>query len=327
MAFSELGGTNAPDQRVRFVRLGPLVLLWQVRVYRDRAAVGDRNELRGTVLGVLSGYANLRCVVGGASKLRPQHLLTNRGGRRFNVAMPAKKTSRKSASRKSSPHRPTRGPKSSRPVMPRVYGIPATMKGSVSWDWACDRLTNSHNYLITTVRPDSRPHTMVVWGIWLENAYYFSTGSTTRKAKNLAANPNCVVCNENVEEAVIVEGQARQLVVRGNSRGGIRLVSEEIRLEAGSRYGPGLQSHAARGLCHAREAVSGGCDPLAVRVVAARGISHSVGDVTSGCCQTPPDRGTEVPEPLESGPPRAHKSGKAASPRDSRGRDNSGYSP
>ena len=54
---------------------------------------------------------------------------------------------------------------------------------------------------------------MVVWGIWLDNAYYFSTGSTTRKAKNLAANPNCTVCNENAEEAVIVEGQARQLVV------------------------------------------------------------------------------------------------------------------
>jgi nitroimidazol reductase NimA-like FMN-containing flavoprotein (pyridoxamine 5'-phosphate oxidase superfamily) len=54
---------------------------------------------------------------------------------------------------------------------------------------------------------------MVVWGIWLENAYYFSTGSKTRKAKNLAENSNCVLCNENVEEAVIVEGEARQLAV------------------------------------------------------------------------------------------------------------------
>ena len=95
--------------------------------------------------------------------------------------------------------------------MPSVYGVPKTMKGGLTWDWACERLTNSHNYLITTVRPDSRPHTMIVWGIWPENAYYFSTGSETRKAKNLAENSNCVVCSENVEEAVIVEGQARQL--------------------------------------------------------------------------------------------------------------------
>ena len=97
--------------------------------------------------------------------------------------------------------------------MPSVYGIPLAMEGSLPWEWANERLMNSHNYLITTVRPDGSPHSMVVWGIWLENAYYFSTGATTRKAKNLAANPNCVVCNENVDEAVIVEGKARQLTV------------------------------------------------------------------------------------------------------------------
>ena len=127
--------------------------------------------------------------------------------------MPAKKPSRKPASGTSARRKPEPGPRSSRPVMPSVYGIPATMKGSLSWDWANDRLTNSHNYLITTVRPDACPHTMVVWGVWLANAYYFSTGSTTRKAHNLAANPNCVVCNENLDEAVIVEGQARRLTV------------------------------------------------------------------------------------------------------------------
>lgn len=127
--------------------------------------------------------------------------------------MPAKKSPRKSVSRKPPRQNSAKAPKSSRPVMPPVYGIPASLKGSLPWDWACDRLTNSHNYLLTTIRPDSRPHTMVMHGIWLENAYYFSTGSTTRKSRNLAANPNCIVCNENVAEAVIVEGHARQLAV------------------------------------------------------------------------------------------------------------------
>ncbi len=130
--------------------------------------------------------------------------------------MPAKKTRRNSGNRKSARSaaapRP-KSPKSSRPLMPAAYKIPKAMKGSLPWDWASERLTNSHNYLITTVRPDNRPHAMVVWGIWLDNAYYFSTGDTTRKAKNLAANSNCVVCNDIVEEAVIVEGQAHQLTV------------------------------------------------------------------------------------------------------------------
>jgi Pyridoxamine 5'-phosphate oxidase len=97
--------------------------------------------------------------------------------------------------------------------MPKGYGIPKAMKGSLPWEWARERLTKSHNYLITTVRPDGRPHTMVVWGVWLDDAYYFSTGAITRKARNIADNPNCALCDENVEEAVIVEGFARQIAV------------------------------------------------------------------------------------------------------------------
>ena len=127
--------------------------------------------------------------------------------------MAAKKTPRRIKNSKLSLPNSPRKPKASRPLMPRVYGIPKALKGSLPWDWANERLTKSHNYLITTVRPDNRPHTMVVWGIWLDNAYYFSTGSTTRKAKNIAANSQCIVCNENVDEAVIVEGQAQQLDV------------------------------------------------------------------------------------------------------------------
>ena len=131
--------------------------------------------------------------------------------------MPAKKRSVSTAINRrpsvASSKTKLRTPKASRPVLPDGYGATKSMKGSVPWNWARERLTTSHNYLLTTVRPDGRPHTMVVWGIWLENAYYFSTGSATRKAQNIAANPNCVVCNENVEEAVIVEGEVRQLPV------------------------------------------------------------------------------------------------------------------
>ena len=36
------------------------------------------------------------------------------------------------------------------------------------WEWAEQRLRKSHNYWITTAKPDGTPHTMVVWGLWLE---------------------------------------------------------------------------------------------------------------------------------------------------------------
>src|SRR5271169_7047991 len=102
-------------------------------------------------------------------------------------------------------------PTPSRPHAPG-YGFPETTKGLLSWSWAEQRLKKSHNYWITTVKtdgsPQASPHTMVVWGLWQDGRLLFSTGSQSRKARNLAQNPNCVVCTEHANEAVIVEGVA-----------------------------------------------------------------------------------------------------------------------
>jgi len=43
----------------------------------------------------------------------------------------------------------------------------------------------------------------------MDGAFYFSTGAKSRKARNLAAHPQCVICTENAAEAVIVEGTAQ----------------------------------------------------------------------------------------------------------------------
>ena len=49
---------------------------------------------------------------------------------------------------------------------------------------------------------------MVVWGLWQDGQFLFSTGSQSRKAPNLAQNAACIVCTEHANEAVIVEGSA-----------------------------------------------------------------------------------------------------------------------
>jgi hypothetical protein len=98
-------------------------------------------------------------------------------------------------------------PTASRPQAPG-YGFPEGTKGLLPWSWAEQRLKKSHNYWITTVKPDGSPHTMVVWGLWQNGRLLFSTGSQSQKARNLARNPNCVVCTELANEAVIVEGVA-----------------------------------------------------------------------------------------------------------------------
>jgi hypothetical protein len=103
-------------------------------------------------------------------------------------------------------------PKASRPMMPG-YGIPQTTKGLLPWKWAEQRLRKSHNYWITTVKPDGSPHTMVVWGLWMDGAFLFCTGKESRKTKNLAKNPRCVVATELAEEAVIIEGVAEDVAL------------------------------------------------------------------------------------------------------------------
>jgi hypothetical protein len=110
--------------------------------------------------------------------------------------MPVKK-------RAAQPKKPT----ASRPHAPG-YGFPAGTKGLLAWSWAEQRLKRSHNYWMTTVKPDGSPHTMVVWGLWQDGRLLFSTGSQSQKARNLARNRNCVVCTELANEAVIVEGAA-----------------------------------------------------------------------------------------------------------------------
>ena len=103
-------------------------------------------------------------------------------------------------------------PRASRPQM-AGYGIKDAKSGDglLKWNWAVDRLTNARNYFLTTVRSNGRPHMMPIWGVWIDNAFYFSTGRTSVKARNLERNSNCVLCPGDADEAVIAEGVASKI--------------------------------------------------------------------------------------------------------------------
>ena len=93
------------------------------------------------------------------------------------------------------------------------YGIREASEGMglFPWSWATERLEKARNYWLSTTRPDGRPHTMPVWGVWLDDMLWFSTGAESRKARNLAGNPACVVAVEQGDGAVILEGAAEKL--------------------------------------------------------------------------------------------------------------------
>jgi pyridoxine/pyridoxamine 5'-phosphate oxidase len=102
-------------------------------------------------------------------------------------------------------------PEGARPSFPGVYGIHEDAEGLLSWSWATERLARARNYWVSTTRPDGRPHAMPVWGLWHEDAFYFSTSPDSRKARNLASNPATVVHLESGDEVVILEGQAEHV--------------------------------------------------------------------------------------------------------------------
>src|SRR5262245_50038956 len=109
----------------------------------------------------------------------------------------------------------TKPPKAGRPHMPG-YGIADANSGDglLRWSWAVERLSNTRNYLLSTVRSDGRPHVMPVWGVWIGAAFYFSTGARSVKARNLAENPNCILCAGGSDEAVILEGKAEKTAAK-----------------------------------------------------------------------------------------------------------------
>jgi hypothetical protein len=94
------------------------------------------------------------------------------------------------------------------PDQPRMFGghlQPVRLR----WKWATERLTNARNYWIATTRPNGQPHSRPVWGVWFNNAFYFSTGSLA--AQNLAKYPAITVHLESGSEVVIIEGMVEQV--------------------------------------------------------------------------------------------------------------------
>ncbi|MSQ36291.1 MAG: pyridoxamine 5'-phosphate oxidase [Dehalococcoidia bacterium] len=79
------------------------------------------------------------------------------------------------------------------------------------WSWAEARLAAARMYVVSTTRPDGRPHAMPVWGVWVDGAFYFLSEPGSVKARNLRANPRCVVSTEAAGDAVVLEGSAARI--------------------------------------------------------------------------------------------------------------------
>lgn len=105
---------------------------------------------------------------------------------------------------------------SSRPRLPKSYGIEPVSETSalLPWFFVETRMTDARNYWLATVSEQNIPHAAPVWGVWDAGALFFATDPASRKAHNLATNPQAVVHLESGDEVVILEGLVTQVTDR-----------------------------------------------------------------------------------------------------------------
>ena len=104
-------------------------------------------------------------------------------------------------------------PAASRPYMPG-YGINEAADGLLAWELVSRQLAEARNYWLSTTRPDGRPHAAPIWGVWLDETFYFGTGRGSVKGRNLARNPAISLHLESGDDVVILEGVAVEVTDR-----------------------------------------------------------------------------------------------------------------
>jgi hypothetical protein len=102
-----------------------------------------------------------------------------------------------------------------------LYGTP-----DLEWDRITTRLEagfpqapgtggpNRHTCWLTTINADGSPHMNGVGALWLDGAFWFETGETSRKGRNVARDPRCSLALATDEYDLVVEGEATKVTDR-----------------------------------------------------------------------------------------------------------------
>jgi Pyridoxamine 5'-phosphate oxidase len=72
-----------------------------------------------------------------------------------------------------------------------------------------------HTSWLTTINPDGSPHVMPVGVSGIDGAQYFTSGPGTRKSRNLARDPRCVISIATHPFDLVIEGTAERVTDAG----------------------------------------------------------------------------------------------------------------
>jgi pyridoxine/pyridoxamine 5'-phosphate oxidase len=93
----------------------------------------------------------------------------------------------------------------------------------VDWDRITERLDRGmtqapgtggpdrHTCWLATINADGRPNLNGIGALWHDGAFWFETGSGSRKGRNLARDPRCTLSVATDEFDLVVEGEAQRI--------------------------------------------------------------------------------------------------------------------
>jgi hypothetical protein len=70
---------------------------------------------------------------------------------------------------------------------------------------------NRHTCWLATIDRDGRPHVAGIGATWVDGTFWFETGETSRKGKNLARDPRCTLSVATHQFDLAVEGEASKV--------------------------------------------------------------------------------------------------------------------
>jgi uncharacterized pyridoxamine 5'-phosphate oxidase family protein len=96
---------------------------------------------------------------------------------------------------------------------PAARKLPSNAQHALPTPWpeSRRRLEQGQWYWLTTLRPDGQPHVRPVLAVLLDDALYFVSSPASRKARNLALDPRCVLTVAVPDAHLVVEGTAARL--------------------------------------------------------------------------------------------------------------------
>jgi nitroimidazol reductase NimA-like FMN-containing flavoprotein (pyridoxamine 5'-phosphate oxidase superfamily) len=87
--------------------------------------------------------------------------------------------------------------------------MPNRVRGHIEWSAVEGRLLSTRSMILSTTRPDGRPHALPTWFWWDDGRLYFITARGTQKARNLAHQQSVVAHFGDGDDVLLVEGPAR----------------------------------------------------------------------------------------------------------------------